>query len=517
MDDHNIASNTVGNLKEQVSKDLDTVSRSKKSDAYRGVELFFSFDIVNSSSYKESNQYDWPLVLQRILDNIQNQVLQEFDTNAILWRVIGDELIFAVPIAGIDRLHENVKSIFKIVATVSRQLKKGSFFKIFFPEEQFKHLYASNTLDIKAAAWIAIVSRYKELEEFENLSVFYERPENQGNLQEFLGPDIDAGFRVKQYTKAGRLAVSFELARLLSERTESLGCLHIMSYQHLKGVWHGQYYPIIWYYFQNFAEGLSFNESFRYDERATDKIVCEYLERDRLGKDEVDPESKIAVCMYYDVIYAIQKLEEDHTLGPKIRAIKDAIEEANKDSQSLCVKNLFDDDSLLKMHFAVVCYNPNLNAVLIAKRSDEKTFLPGCWEFGCVKAIAGNDLIGKIEEEYKRDFQIEIKLVTDSARKQDMQPIPLAIYSINQNNIESGATKKKEIGLILLAEITSDFRVDHFQATRKHSDVKWIQEDEVDGFNESAVPDFKDTLKKAFAEIRVRFQRQTEDETDGKR
>lgn len=506
----------VETLRKNALEALQTVSKSKNSTNYRGVELFFSFDIVNSSGYKERNRFDWPLVLRRLLNTLQNQVVRKFEGSAILWRVIGDELIFATPISEIDAIHENIKLIFGIVSTLSFQLKTGDFFKTFFPEKEYKHLYTSNTLSIKAAAWIAIVARCEELSDFENLSVSYARPENQGDLQEFLGPDIDAGFRVKQYTKAERLAVSFELACILSERTESLRCLHIMSYQHLKGVWHEGYYPIIWYHSPQVAGNIEFRDSFRYDERATDQIICKYLERDRLSKDEVDPESKISVRMYYDVIYAIQKLKADYTLDPKIQAIKKAIIE----SQNFCVKSptlFFEDSSRLKMHFAVVCYYTEQRAVLIAKRSDSKSFLPGVWEFGCVKSIFGNDLIEKIKQEYKNDFGVEIELVVDQDRVEDMQPIPLAIYSIDQSEGGKSHESRKEIGLILLAKIIKPFEIEKFQPTGKHSKLRWIREDEVADFGEDAVSDFKETLKKAFAEIRVRFQSQTEDETDGKR
>ena len=59
------------------------------------VILFFSFDVVNSSMYKEINYYGWSKVLNQLFKEVQKRVINGID-NVELWRVLGDEIIFLV-------------------------------------------------------------------------------------------------------------------------------------------------------------------------------------------------------------------------------------------------------------------------------------------------------------------------------------------------------------------------------------------------------------------------------------
>jgi hypothetical protein len=69
--------------------------------------------------------------------------------------------------------------------------------------------------------------------------------------RDFLGPEIDAGFRISKFALRRRLVVSAELSCLLfRERAAYTGIekqLKIVSFQILKGVWTGRHYPIVWY------------------------------------------------------------------------------------------------------------------------------------------------------------------------------------------------------------------------------------------------------------------------------
>ena len=49
----------------------------KKGSRSRSVELFFSFDIVNSSLYKDTNYLGWQSVLTTLLTDIQKNVTRE--------------------------------------------------------------------------------------------------------------------------------------------------------------------------------------------------------------------------------------------------------------------------------------------------------------------------------------------------------------------------------------------------------------------------------------------------------
>ena len=84
---------------------------SERENNFRQVELFFSFDIVNSSSYKDMNYYSWPQVLTALLRRVQKSVAKKIP-EARLWRVIGDEVVFYVTIKGEEEIYQIPDSIF---------------------------------------------------------------------------------------------------------------------------------------------------------------------------------------------------------------------------------------------------------------------------------------------------------------------------------------------------------------------------------------------------------------------
>lgn len=77
-----------GDLLEEIQKE-----EKKEEKSSRTVELFFSFDIVNSSSYKDVNFFGWQEVLTTLLTSIQKDIAREIP-EAQLWRVLGDEIVF---------------------------------------------------------------------------------------------------------------------------------------------------------------------------------------------------------------------------------------------------------------------------------------------------------------------------------------------------------------------------------------------------------------------------------------
>lgn len=63
----------------------------------RSVEVFFSFDIVNSTAYKALNFTGWSQVIFALFSKVQQMVAKKIPS-AEMWRILGDEVIFIVPI-----------------------------------------------------------------------------------------------------------------------------------------------------------------------------------------------------------------------------------------------------------------------------------------------------------------------------------------------------------------------------------------------------------------------------------
>lgn len=261
------------------------------------------------------------------------------------------------------------------------------------------------------------------------------------------------------------------------EREEYKEKLNIVTYRVLKGVWNNTVYPIIWYY--DAAKNpdnkdMTFEESMPFDAVDQDKIYDEFF---------VDiKEKKYADYMYTDVKRALEKICNDRKLTNKINTIETLLKNTSRNRR-------FIKNTKLELHCAAVCFNEN-GELLIVQRC-VKDFLPGKWEFGCAKANYTIDLVEIIQNEYKQDFGIEIKLMLDENRS-DKQPIPLAVYTIK---------RKEELhkGIIFIADIIGG-EVD-LTESKKHENYRFVKESDISILEKEDmqfVPDALDTMRKAF-------------------
>lgn len=286
----------------------------KKGSRSRSVELFFSFDIVNSSLYKDTNYLGWQSVLTTLLTDIQKNVTREIPT-AQLWRVLGDEIIFFVTIRNVEEIYSTVDAIFSILIVTNVKLKNEKFFENIDEDFSYKEIdwmKKSNILAVQSAAWLAIILNGENslFLPYDNIFKKYRINDSQ-KINEFLGQDIDTGFRIKKETQDRRLVVSVELAKILSDKPEYLSRLNIITYKSLKGVWQNRLYPIIWYH-DSKVSGVSFEDSFYYDETTYSQLSKAYfLNRE---KDEGD----LTSYMFLDVHKALEKIINDQKLGGKL-------------------------------------------------------------------------------------------------------------------------------------------------------------------------------------------------------
>lgn len=450
--------------------------------------LFFSFDIVNSSIYKEVNGYKWAYVIEHIISKLRETVQSAFLGKAEVWRILGDEVIFIVRLTDIEQIYSYVANVYTILQESIAGILNGNFFIALagLDEIEIEAMRRQNVLSLKGAAWIARVSRGEiKTERFvENIYYEYDLGERR-KIFEFLGNDIDAGFRIAKQTCNRRLVISFELAYLLAKRTECLELIHIITYKELKGIWGNSLYPIIWYYDKNEHNGKRFEDSFFYDEAEKEGLVKEYF----LNMSEMKKNNKWNT----NINVILHQIMEDRNLMYKIEGIEHCIKNVHKQAEKY-IKN-----PLLELHCVAVCFKYTGDArtqILIAKRSNTRALYPSRWEFGCAKANENESIVDVICKEYKDDFGVELRVVLDTSRIDNTEPMPLAVYSVNKDG-------KMHKGIIFLAEITNDYTIEDYSKKNKYEDLRWITEDEVEDFDEEAVADFKDTLRKAFEQIKI--------------
>lgn len=492
----------LGKYKDRIPKNLENkIGNDSREEQQLPEEviLFFSFDIVNSSMYKTINYFGWATVLTKLFEKIQWEV-KEGIPSAELWRVLGDEAIFIVRIKHENEIYKYIDIIFHILTGIVNDMKSGKIFKKILPsstEQDHKLMKLQNIMSLKAAAWIAPVKYIGQAnvgilnKEYENVSVLYDASNNY-KIFEFLGNDIDTGFRISKKTCDRRLVVSFELAYMLAKRTDYLSRLFIITYERLKGIWGGKLYPIIWYHNKDICNNVCFEESFYYDEVDECDLIEDYF-NNRENKNKIIKES----YMFTDVMRALNKILSDRNLNDKINNIYELIPGRIQNEVYINIPRL-------ELHCVAVCFNEEKNAILIAKRNNSKKSNGGKWEFGCAKASLKENFSQSVIREYKRDFSIDIELMMDSSRE-EKQPVPIAVYEVEKD----GDLHK---GIITIAKITNEIDIHKFTKNSKHDELRWITIDEVENFNEDAVPDFKATLKLAFEKIEEFKERNNKNE-----
>lgn len=473
---------------------------------YPKVYLFFSFDIVNSTMYKTTTG-NWPVIIRGLLEDIRARVFRINDlSSCFLWKVIGDEMIFVLPIQSEAELPLSVDAIFEVTQRISMALKSGKFFDSLedqrLQRNEINILKTQNTLSIKTTAWIAVLNSKLE-SPYDNIAFNYTASPHNQIIQEFLGKDIDAGFRLKGYTQDRRLAVSVELAYfLLKDKNKNL---HIMDYVRLKGVWNNALYPVIWYYNPEIIQAchkemtgntvnIAFSNSFRYDETDGNPLIKKYFLRKRAenSRDMMGEEILLAPSMY-EIDSALEKIIPDRNLEPKMKYIESLF------SEDILIATSNPYAYPLEMHCAVVCCNVEERTVLITHRGINHSSNPNKWEFGCCPANSEIPLKQSITEYYQKAFGIEIELVLDKTRE-EQQPLPIAVYEINKL-----ANIKK--GIIFVAKVIRAITSYEFRPEGSHDDIRWIRQEELKNFSkDEVVQDFHNTLEVVFSNFDSYFK-----------
>ena len=185
---------------------------------------------------KEESYQDWSQIISRCFDDFNTQFTENLDGSEICpWKMAGDELMYCVDVKTRKDVHDKVLAFFKTLRFFDkRYMQKGS------------------QIRLKGSAWTAgfpirnrilkPVSITNELDICKDCRV---------NLDDYMGPEIDIGFRLGKFTFPGIIVVSLELACILLDRKIAMSSdksyfrVIDTGWEVLKGVWHGRKYPIL--------------------------------------------------------------------------------------------------------------------------------------------------------------------------------------------------------------------------------------------------------------------------------
>lgn len=260
-------------LKEELKE---TETKSNEKD----ICIFFSFDLVGSTKLKTIEKDNWASIIFKFYNLIYTELRNDISQIAV-WKYVGDEILLYISLKDLssETLYKIPKDIFDIQRKVSKKLNDSN-----------DSIEKNASIDIKSTIWIAgvkTVQSQKNNEPFIITDKIYRNLKvnlsiaGSSTVIDFLGTDIDTGFRVAKYAYHNKVILSSDFAYLLycmekpSELSKIDDKLKIVSYEQLKGIWDDKYYPIIWYY----PNWKSAKNDFSYAEHKENYIVSNILSK----------------------------------------------------------------------------------------------------------------------------------------------------------------------------------------------------------------------------------------------
>lgn len=204
---------------------------------YSGVALFMSLDIAGSTAFKaqapgDGDSPEWLVAFEAFFREVplilMGQIaaafgLEEDVPYTGVWKVIGDEIVFiAYPRTPREA-----------------ELLLVAFYRTVINYD--KEIFGRWPIRIKGCCWAAQIARRNRAIKI---------PEMFGGQAEqdyvdFLGPDVDSGFRLAACGGRGQVIVSSNLVHLVSEMNSDSGVqFYYIGRKVLKGVYDGRPYPL---------------------------------------------------------------------------------------------------------------------------------------------------------------------------------------------------------------------------------------------------------------------------------
>ena len=353
--------------------------------------VFFSVDICNSTKLKSNNE-EW-FEANKLLYNEQMTQLH-------FWKYNGDEVLYAEPFSDIKTLAEIIKESYLYIKRMQNEMRKK------LKEDDF---------ELKGTLWLARTSTGEDKKP--NLHI---KSSNFSN--EFLGYNIDEGFRLTKKISGSKIAIDAKIVFLLllindiynnkecftvisdeddffkfarnidkvvsKQIKEVLTNTYFINYSQLKGIWDNRKYPIFWYYEDR--------RDYAYDEQLDDNYnIPEPL----LNSDwEIKIEHIFHSVNAMDEFLKILKIISSPKTSP------------------------YSWESFSRLYYSVACINPKTQNILVLQRSNQRKHLKGLWEFVPYKHTS-KETVSSIEKKFSDEFNFNIKIVTDNEDERNIYPI----------------------------------------------------------------------------------------------
>lgn len=407
-------------------------------DEDSGIYMFFSFDLVNSTGFKHSHEEKWKTVISAFYKIVSEKFLgnngiiggefsskrwgyvEGYPPKAMqepfkLWKYIGDEVLLYKKIVCEEEIEINIEWVYREKRDILERLiqcrcefaqKKNCSmcatcdYKLAVECKSYAEAIR-NTLGLKTCIWIAECGSRKG----DHKNIAYRGEERyELNMLDFLGPDIDEGFRISKYAEKDKVLISAKLACVLwklsekdiNRRSSIESRFRIACYKKLKGIWNGRAYPLI-VYSNNFD--LFFKE-LEYDEFMDSELVKGLLSPQMKFQD-IDMGSPSTLEKIYN------NLNEWYEIATLIKHLKRQIAYYAQVETPIRDKRKRKDNAV-QINLICICYNQNKEVVIFRRALSRPTY-PGLWGFGSFKLDGQKDLRKCIRESYRIAYNIYLE------------------------------------------------------------------------------------------------------------
>ena len=444
-------------LEEPLNGEKDSIFES-------GVFLFFSFDLSDSTAFKDEHLSLWSVVFtcfyRTILEclgveNYKTPNSSYDDSKCVrrLWKLNGDEVLIYVYVNDCDQLYNQVKNvgstlvglIDKIADDVESLAKENdSLYRAQGFCQDIKDVVRS-ALGIKVTAWIAECYQGTPVNTANAPNIVYSPVTTMGEKgTDFLGRDIDEGFRISQYAVKNKVIISPLLAWLIWKTGEEdedqkkiiESNFKITAFIKMKGVWRSRKVPII-----------MFNREFR--------TLIDCLEYDELdsptysnvkesGLNNFYKDDRFSISRIDGIFENVYKKKEAGKLYEKLKKIKDI---------EIPPSELF----VGRQEFHIACMVFDNNGRILIHDDKERGR-----EFGCIKKIFGMNIRRwkeVCEEGYKEKYGISVNV--------EECPIPVATYYYKKSNA---------LGIIVMAEYSGTQEEIEIKEDWEFKEINFLEE-----------------------------------------
>ncbi|TCK59841.1 hypothetical protein [Seleniivibrio woodruffii] len=418
-----------------------------ETSANEGTLFFLSFDLVNSTEYKNRFAQGWVNKITEFYSGCINGVSKQLAENSWReWKKNGDEVLFYFKIESDFDLYKTIPKIAQILKEIISMVQKGD---------------GAGILSVKATIWSAFVTTKKEYVDNSNLAIIDKNTENM----DFIGPDIDFGFRIAKENAPGIICIDPKILAMFEDIPATVG-FHVVDFVQVKGVWNGRYVPVVWYH----EDIKTPQKIFEFDESKRNHLVKTLFET-VLNSTQV----------------SMKQVIKDVNIKTKLDKISNNLQKFEipgyKDNSN--IRNVA-IDRISETHIVAILFNKELNKVFCALRANVKPNFPNQWEFGCTQLIAGNlTVTEQLKQAYKDEFNLNITSFFGDTEHP---------YVVDNYKFIDSTTKRWIPGFRYtgIAEGDPSFN------PAKHSKSEWILLSDIDTIAPvTAVPNFHDGIKKA--------------------